>query len=122
MKRRQLKRIHITQLILTLVIIVLLNIVGSFLYSRIDLTQENRYSLSKDTREILRGLDDVVYIRVYLDGDLPLGFTRLRNSIKEILDDFRSYAPRNLQYEFIDPSAETDDRIRFPRKLSFPVL
>ncbi len=112
MKRKQLKRVHIIQLVTTLAIILLINYIGSFLFYRFDLTGEKRYSLAPETKEILRDLDDVVYVRVYLEGDLPMGFTRLKTAIGELLDDFRAYAPRNLQYEFIDPAADPDNRIR----------
>jgi ABC-2 type transport system permease protein len=112
MKRKQLKRTHILQLITTLAIILLINYIGSFLFTRIDLTEEKRYSLAPETRQIIRNLDDVIYVRVYLDGELPMGFTRLKTAINELLDEFRAYAPRNIQYEFIDPSADPDTRIR----------
>ncbi|HEC42171.1 MAG TPA: gliding motility-associated ABC transporter substrate-binding protein GldG [Bacteroides sp.] len=112
MKRKQLKRTHILQLITTLAIILLINYIGSFLFTRIDLTEEKRYSLAPETRQIIRDLDDVIYVRVYLDGELPMGFTRLKTAINELLDEFRAYAPRNIQYEFIDPSADPDSRIR----------
>lgn len=112
MKRKQLKRLNILQLVITLAIILLLNYIGSFLYTRIDLTQEKRYSLAPETREVLKNLDDIVYVEVYLEGDLPMGFTRLETAIRELLDEFRAYAPRNLQYRFIDPAADTDARIR----------
>jgi ABC-2 type transport system permease protein len=112
MQRKQLKRIHILQLAISLAIILFINIIGSFLFTRIDLTEEKRYSLSGETRDILQSLDDVVYARIYLEGELPLGFSRLRTAIAELLDDFRAYSPRYLQYEFIDPAADPDPRIR----------
>jgi len=112
MKRKQLKQVHIIQMVTTLAIILLINYIGSFLFYRFDLTGEKRYSLAPETKEILRDLDDVVYVRVYLEGDLPMGFTRLKTAIGELLDDFRAFAPRNLQYEFIDPAADPDTRIR----------
>ena len=112
MKRKQLKRTHIIQLALTLAIIVLVNYIGSFVFHRFDLTEEKRFSLAPETRKVLRNLEDVVFVKVYLDGDLPVGFNRLKTAIEELLDEFRAYAPKNLQYEFIDPSADPDPRIR----------
>jgi ABC-2 type transport system permease protein len=41
-----------------------------------------------------------------------MGFNRLKTAISELLDEFRVYAPRNLQYEFTDPAADPDTRIR----------
>ena len=112
MKRRQLKRMHMVQLAGILLIIVLANFIASRVFHRFDLTTEKRYSLSDETRQILSDLDDIVYIRVYLEGNLPVGFTRLNRAIRELLDEFRVYAPQNIQYKFIDPVADPDPQIR----------
>ena len=106
-KRKNIKRNEITSLIITLIIIVLVNIIGSFVYTRFDLTSEKRYTLSDTSKEILKGLDDYVYFRVYLEGDFPAGFKKLRKETKEMLDEFRAYS-KFIDYEFINPS-ESDD-------------
>jgi len=110
-KKRSLKRNNIIQIVFILIIIVLLNIIGSFVYTRFDLTTEKRYSLSSATKNLLKKLDDIVYFKIYLDGDFPAGFKRLSNSTKEILDEFRAYNS-NIQYEFIDPNAIADKKQR----------
>ena len=107
-KRKNIKRNEITSLIITLIIIVLVNIIGSFVYTRFDLTSEKRYTLSDTSKEILKGLDDYVYFRVYLEGDFPAGFKKLRKETKEMLDEFRAYS-KFIDYEFINPS-ESDDQ------------
>ena len=78
-KKRTIKQNNVIQLLLCLVIIILLNIIGSYVFTRFDLTSEKRYSLSPATKKALRNLDDVVYFKVYLQGDFPAGFKRLRN-------------------------------------------
>ena len=88
-------------------IIVLINIIGSFVYTRFDLTSEKRYTISDTSKEILKGLEDYVYFRVYLEGDFPAGFKKLRKETKEMLDEFRAYS-KFIDYEFINPS-ESDD-------------
>jgi ABC-2 type transport system permease protein len=110
-KKKDIKRSNIIQLLLGLLIIVLLNVIGSFLFTRLDLTAERRYSLSDATKKMLRNLDDVVYFKVYLDGEFPAGFKRLRNETREMLDEFRAYSD-NIQYEFINPSGNPDKRER----------
>ena len=102
-KRKNIKRNEITSLIITLIIIVLINIIGSFVYTRLDLTSEKRYTLSNTSKDILRNLDDYVYFRVYLEGDFPAGFKKLRKETKEMLDEFRAYS-KFIDYEFINPS------------------
>lgn len=86
-----------------ILIILLANIISSQYSTRIDLTAEKRYTLSPATVDMLRNLDDIVYFKVYLEGDFPAGFKRLRNETKDILQEFNAYS-KNIQFEFIDPS------------------
>lgn len=109
--QNSLKKQNIVSFILGLFIIVLINIIGNFLFSRYDLTNEKRYSLSKATKDLLKNTDDIVYFKIYLDGDFPAGFKRLRNATKEILDEFRAYN-KNIQYEFINPNSISDKKAR----------
>jgi ABC-2 type transport system permease protein len=108
-KKRGVKKQNITQLFLSLLIVASLNIIGSFVFTRIDLTAEKRYTLSTATKKLLKNLDDIVYFKVYLDGDFPAGFKRLRNETREMLNQFRAYSD-NIQYEFINPSAGSDKK------------
>ncbi|RLD42494.1 MAG: gliding motility-associated ABC transporter substrate-binding protein GldG, partial [Bacteroidetes bacterium] len=85
---------------LTLLIVIAVNIISSRVYTRFDLTSEKRYTLSDATKDLLRNLDDIVYFKIYLEGEFPAGFKRLRRETKELLDEFRAYN-KNIQYEFI---------------------
>ncbi len=98
------KRKDITSLILAVTILVLLNIVGTYVFHRFDLTSEKRYTLSDATKKLLGGLNDVVYVKVYLEGEFPSGFKRLRDETREMLDEFRVYSNDNIEYEFINPN------------------
>lgn len=97
------KRKDILMVIAVVGILLLLNFICSLAFKRFDLTTEKRYTLSESTRKLLQGLDDVVYLKVYLQGDFNPSFTRLRNETKEILDEFRAYSNNNVEYEFINP-------------------
>ena len=97
----------ITAFVVTLVIIAAVNTIGSFVFTRFDLTAEKRYTLSDTTKQTLRELDDYVYFKVYLEGDFPAGFKKLRRETKEMLDEFRAYS-KYIDYEFINPSADAD--------------
>jgi ABC-2 type transport system permease protein len=105
--RKNIRRSSFTQLAIGLVIIVVLNLIGSFAFYRLDLTADKRYTLSPTTRKMLKELDGVVTFKVYLEGDFPAGFQRLRNETREMLNQFRAYS-KNIQFEFIDPSAGKD--------------
>lgn len=112
MSKRKNKRRDLLNLLLSIMIIVLLNIIGSFMFKRFDLTSEKRYSLNAATIELLENLDDIVYVQVYLEGEFPAGFKRLRNETREMLDEFRAYAGDNIEYQFIDPSENPNKKQR----------
>lgn len=100
-------RQNVISLLLSIVIIIALNMLGSRYFTRIDLTSEKRFTLTPATRNLLRNLDDYVYFRVYLEGDFPAGFRRLRNQTREMLDEFRAWSDF-VQYEFINPTVKGD--------------
>jgi len=106
-KNRNIKTRYISSFIIALIIIVVINIIGLRFFTRFDLTSEKRYSLSNETKYLLKNIDDIVYFKVYLEGDFPAGFKRLRRETKELLDEFRAYN-KNIHYEFIDPSESED--------------
>lgn len=110
MKKRSLKIQSLTELALVLVLLVLINLIFSGIFFRFDLTKEKRYSLSDASKNLAGKVDDVLFVKVYLEGDFPSGFKRLSKSTKEMLDEFRVYTNGNLQYEFIDPFAEADNK------------
>lgn len=111
-KRSSKKWLDIAILFIALAVFLLLNILSAFVFERFDLTEEKRYTLSEATRSELENLEDAVFVRVYLDGNLPTEFRELRDATQEMLDEFRAFAGDNLQYEFINPGASTDEKER----------
>ncbi len=112
------KRSHLLQLLLGLVTIIFINVLGYYFFVRIDLTEEKRYSLSVSTKKLLKEIDEVVFVRCYLDGDMPAEYKALKNETKEMLDQFRAYNP-NIEYEFVDPNGfeNRTERDEFYRRL-----
>lgn len=90
------------------VTVILLAVIGSLLKIRIDLTEDKRYTLSEPTRKILRGLKNDMFVQVYLDGEMPIPFKRLKRSVNDILDEFRLSSGRKIDFEFINPAKGKD--------------
>ena len=96
-----------------LAVIILLNIIASVFHKRFDLTEDKRFSISEPTQKLLKGLTDVVYVKVYLTGDdLPAGIRRLSDASREMLDEFRAIAGNKIQYEYINPDLITDKEVK----------
>lgn len=74
------------------------------LYGYLDLTADKRYTLTKGTRQLLRGLDDVLFVKVLLGGEFPAKFKRLQTATEDMLEDFRSESGF-VEYQFEDPFA-----------------
>lgn len=112
------KRSHILQLAIGLVVIIFLNVVGYYFFGRLDLTSEKRYTLSKSTKSLLKEVNDVVFIRCYLDGEIPADYKRLRNETREMINQFRSYN-KNIEFEFRNPNDFKDkkDQSEFYQRL-----
>ncbi|HEV8504523.1 MAG TPA: gliding motility-associated ABC transporter substrate-binding protein GldG [Chitinophagaceae bacterium] len=90
-------------LLVLLLILVGINLLASVFHSRIDLTKEKRYTLSKATKELLRSLDEPVRIDVFFKGNYPAGFKKIVNSVQEFLQETREYAHGNITVRYTDP-------------------
>ncbi|HUV00021.1 MAG TPA: gliding motility-associated ABC transporter substrate-binding protein GldG [Bacteroidales bacterium] len=98
----------VLQFISAVVVVICLAAAGSFLRVRVDLTEDKRFTLSEPTRNVLSGLRNDIFIQVYLEGEMPIPFKRLKRSVKEMLEEFRIISKRRLDYEFINPSEGKD--------------
>ncbi len=57
----------------SIVFVLLINGLGQFYFSRIDLTEEKRYTIKPETKELLKKLEDDIFVEVFLEGDLNPG-------------------------------------------------
>ena len=92
-----------------LLLVILVNILLSWVDFRIDLTQDKKHSISKETKQILTDLEDVVFIKIYLSGDFPTEFKHLQSELLNLLTSFKSIAGDNFDYEVIDPNNTNDE-------------
>ena len=106
------RRRDLMDLVLGVAIVLLVLFIGSFLTLRLDLTSEKRYTLTPATKQLVQELDEAVFLKVYLDGDLPADLERLSRATQELLDEMRIQANDKLEYSFIDPNASPDDKTR----------
>lgn len=91
----------------TLVILIVINLVASKYHTRVDLTNENRFTLTSSTKSLLNNLQHPLEIQVFLKGDFPSGFRNLSSSTSDLLQEFREIAGPKIRFSFISP----DDKI-----------
>ena len=80
-----------------------INWAASVWHSRIDLTNENRFTLSDASVKLLRKLNEPVTVEVFLKGHYPSGFRKLSASTQDVLREFKEVAGNKIQYRFISP-------------------
>jgi len=90
-------------ILLIIGIVLLTNYISSRFFFRLDLTEDNRYTLSDATKDILRSLDETVTVSAYFTQKLPPQYANLRREFKELLIEFQNISKGKLVYEFLDP-------------------
>lgn len=95
-----------TFLMILIASVVLINIIGAYIYARFDVTEDKRYSLSDGTIEYLsdtKNFADRISIKIYLAGNLPAEVQRFKNAIEDKLKEFKEHAGSRIEYTFVDP-------------------
>lgn len=89
----------------------LINFLGNQFYQRFDLTQDKRYTLTKTTKNIVNSVDNILSVKVYLEGDFPAEFKRLQIETKQFLEELRA-VNSNIRIQFINPDSFREDLIK----------
>lgn len=95
-----------------LTLVILLNILASQFFFRIDLTEEKRYTIKDQTLDLLNSLEEEVYVEVFLEGELNAGFRRFKKNIEETLEEFRIHSKNKVRYIFTDPATAMGQKAR----------
>jgi gliding-associated putative ABC transporter substrate-binding component GldG len=89
--------------VILLLILVGINVLATKLHYGLDLTKEKRFTLTPATKNMLRNMDDVATVEVYLEGKFPAGIEQLKNAVRDRLNNFNNYAGNKIIYSFTDP-------------------
>ncbi|WP_251622164.1 gliding motility-associated ABC transporter substrate-binding protein GldG [Odoribacter lunatus] len=100
------RRFHTTRWrwIYVLPLLIIVNIIASGLYWRVDITNDKRYTLSDNTKQLLRQLDRGVGVDIFLAGNLPAGIQKLQYATTRMLEEFRRITGNKLRYTLVDPA------------------
>ncbi len=89
-------------LVLLILGLIAINFLASKWYTRIDLTKDQRYTISPVATNLAQQLDNTLVIDVFLDGELPAEFRKLRSETQQILEEYSAINP-DIKYNFINP-------------------
>lgn len=88
--------------------LLLLNILGNYFYKRFDLTQDKRFTLSAEAKEIVDYVDSPIIVDVFLKGNFPPEFRRLQSETEQLLEEFSAYNS-HIKFDFINPSEKGNE-------------
>ncbi|MBN1769919.1 MAG: GldG family protein [Deltaproteobacteria bacterium] len=83
--------------------LMVLIVLGSLHVARIDLTRDKLFSLSPVSRELVAKLDDTVTVEVFFPEDVPPEMVPLRESLADLLDEYRAAAGGQVVVRYLDP-------------------
>ena len=92
------------QLAIAVAIIVVVNLISKGLYLRLDFTEDQRYTLSKATKDILKDLEEVITIKAYFTEELPAQLAHVRTDLRDQLIEYENLSGGNIVFEFINPN------------------
>lgn len=99
------RRQNLKQLAVIIVILIAVNLAGSKIFKRFDLTGDRRYTLSETSLTIVDQATDPLYVDVFLKGNFPGEFKRLQTETNQLLEEFKAYNP-NIVFQFVNPLEE----------------
>ncbi len=99
----------------------ILLIIGCVNFGRLDLTLDERYTLTETTKDILESVDESIKFEIYLDGDFPADLRIFRNEIEQHLIELKNLNSK-LEYQFIDPFEEENTVEKLNKQNISPII
>lgn len=106
----------LTRIFLVLGILVLVNVLSAEYFYRLDFTANQRYTLSKATKQILSDLDKPVTVNAYFSKDLPARVAKAKRHFKDLLTEYSTHADQDFVYNFINPNKDKESEKKARRK------
>ena len=95
-------RMRVGTAVVTL-LVLMTNLLGSYVRGRIDLTSGNLYTLEQGTRDLLGDLDDLVQVKLFASSELPPELQLQLRDVRDLLADMRRASNGNLVVTDVDP-------------------
>src|SRR5262245_20098902 len=109
MSRKTLGWSAVSYTVLVVAVLIVLNLVSTRFFGRLDLTEGKIYSLSEASRQVAADLHDPLIARVYISADLPPQLITVRQYLLDLLSEYRAYGHGNFQFEVVHPSTEEEE-------------
>jgi len=96
----------------SIVLCLILVSLTQFRIFRLDFTAEKRYTISPLSVRVLEKIDQPLQAEIFLEGDMPPGFRRLKTAIVEKLADLQQYSNHSIYIRSVDPYKQVAEKDR----------
>lgn len=106
------KRTHASNAVLYAVFavgaIVAINLIATRVFHRFDLTDQQKYSVSKPSKDLVKKLPDYLTIKAYIssEGELPPELRSLSRYVRDLVDEYKASSNGRLKWEAVDPAKD----------------
>ena len=90
-------------IVVAIALVSLGNLVSRNFFFRLDLTENQIYSLSPSSKVILEKIDDFLTAKVYFSENLPGQYGNTQRYLQDILEEYAAYSDGNFRFEFYRP-------------------
>jgi ABC-type uncharacterized transport system involved in gliding motility auxiliary subunit len=86
--------------------IVLVNLIGTRFFGRVDLTESKIYTLSQPSRDLVKSLPDFLTVKAFISSDLPPEIKTVSRYLRDMVDEYRTSSNGKFRWEAIDPGSD----------------
>jgi len=104
--------LSVTGLVALFLILIFVNIIVSYANIRWDVTEDNNYSLSDGTKNILSSLSEPVTIKFFYsqsNPDIPANIKIYAKEVRDFLSEYKHAGKGRIKVEIYDPKPDSDE-------------
>jgi gliding-associated putative ABC transporter substrate-binding component GldG len=93
--------------LLTVGAVVLINLISTRFFGRLDLTENHVYTLAPGSKAIVANLPDYLTVKAYISKqDLPPELQSVSRYVTDLLEEYSTYSKGKLRFERLDPTGD----------------
>jgi gliding-associated putative ABC transporter substrate-binding component GldG len=83
--------------------IVVVNLLSTRVFGRIDLTENKMYTLSQPSKDLVKKLPDYLTVKAFISADLPPELKTVSRYVRDLIDEYKNSSNGKFRWDAIDP-------------------
>ena len=112
----------LTNILLIFGILIIINFFANRFFLRLDFTEDQQYTLSDATKNILKSLDEPVTITAYFSEDLPPDIGKVKKDFQDMLTEYDNASGGKIVYQFVNPNKDQESEMEAAQAGIQPIM